>query len=395
MNKKFFTSLPFLLIVMVLVVLAFGNYFPLVFKQFALSVSLLCKELIIFVLPFIIFSFVVSGLMEFQSDSFKLVAILIPLVCLSNFTGLWVSYIASSPVLNNSILSISQLNPDKILTPSFEFHLPSIIKNDYALLGAILLVFFNNFIKSQKLIMFSKIMNKFANFILKKVICPILPVFVLGFIMKMQYEGTLSLMIKEYSLVLLLIVIITYGYMATVMVLLCKNFKSALVKMKNLLPSVLIGGSSMSSAAAIPTTIVASEKNLEDKKIARFVVPASANMHLLGDCFAIPILACALIISFGHRYPTPLEYLAFSLRGVLAKFAAAGIPGGSAIIFAPVLIDTFGFSSEMVTAFTTLYLIFDPIATSTNVFGHGMFAVLFEKVYNLVSKKFSNLNNKE
>ena len=387
MNKKFFTSLPFLLIVMVLTIIIFGNYFPLVFKEFALSLSLICKEIIIFILPFIIFSFVVSGLSEFQSESFKLVAILIPLVCLSNFAGLWVSYGVSSPILSNSILKISQLQPDKVLSPMFEFHLPSIIKNDYALLGAVLLVFLNNFIKSKYITNFSKKANTYANLVLKKVICPILPIFVLGFIIKMQYEGTLSLMIKEYSLILLLVLVIAYGYMATVMVLLCGNIKFALTKIKNLLPSVLIGLFSMSSAAAIPTTIVASEKNLEDKKIARFVVPAAANMHLLGDCFAIPILACALMISFGHHYPTLIDYLIFSLRGVLAKFAAAGIPGGSAIIFAPILMDTFGFSSDMVTAFTTIYLIFDPVATSTNVFGHGMFAMLFEKVYKLISKK--------
>ncbi|MBR1944013.1 MAG: cation:dicarboxylase symporter family transporter [Alphaproteobacteria bacterium] len=386
MDRKFFTSLPFILILMVLTIIIFGNYLPLVFKEFTLSLSLICKEIIIFVLPFIIFSFVVSGLSEFQSESFKLVAILIPLVCLSNFTGLWVSYGVSSPILSNSILKISQLQPEQILLPMFEFHLPTIIKNDYALLSAIVLVFVNNFIKSKSILKFSKKANIYANFVLKKVICPILPVFVLGFIIKMQYEGTLSLMIKEYSLILLLVLVIAYGYMATIMILLCKNCKSAIIKIKNLLPSVFIGLFSMSSAAAIPTTIVASEKNLEDEKLARFVVPAAANMHLLGDCFAIPILACALMISFGHHYPTPLEYLIFSLRGVLAKFAAAGIPGGSAIIFAPILIDTFGFSADMVTAFTTIYLIFDPVATSTNVFGHGMFAILFEKVYNKISK---------
>ena len=64
---------------MVLTIIIFGNYFPLVFKEFALSLSLICKEIIIFILPFIIFSFVVSGLSEFQSESFKLVAILIPI----------------------------------------------------------------------------------------------------------------------------------------------------------------------------------------------------------------------------------------------------------------------------------------------------------------------------
>ena len=49
-----------------------------------------------------------------------------------------------------------------------------------------------------------------------------------------------------------------------------------------------------------------------------------------------------------------------SLYGVMAKFAAAGIPGG-----------------------------FNTIATSSNVFGHGMFAILFEKVYTKIFRKKS------
>ena len=383
MNLKFFTSLPFLLIIILLFVVLFGDLIPINIKEFSLSISLMCKEIIIFVLPFIIFSFVISGLTELQSESFKLVAILIPLVCLSNFAGFWFSYTTASPILTHSVLSVSKLTPDKLLSPSFEFSLPNIIKNDYALLGAICIAFVNNFIKSKLINKLGMKASICANFLLKKIICPILPVFVLGFIIKMQHEGTLTLIIKEYSLVIMLAGILTYGYIATLLLFLCNNkFTIAFQKFKNLFPSVLIGLFSMSSAAAIPVTIEASEKNLSNPKIAQFVVPAAANMHLLGDCIVIPILACALLVSFGGHYPTPMEYLIFSLKGVVAKFAAAGIPGGSALIFAPILIDTFGFSTEMVTAFTTIYLLFDPIATSTNVFGHGMFAILFEKVYN-------------
>ena len=381
LNKlKFIKSLPFMLLSLILIVVTCGQFLPISFKSTALAISLICKEFIIFVLPFIIFSFVVSGLTELQSESFKLVAILLPLVCISNFAGLWVSYLASSPVLTHSVINISKLSVTNVLEPSFEFHLPTIIKNDYALVLAIGLAFTNNFLKSEFITNFNKQTGKCANFLLKKCICPILPLFVLGFIIKMQHEGTLIIMIKEYFVILLLVAVLAYGYIAILLCILCGK-KSAFTKFKNLIPSVLIGLFSMSSAAAIPSTIEASEKNLEDPKIARFVVPAAANMHLLGDCFAIPIIACALMMSFGLPYPSPWLYLIFSLKGVMAKFAAAAIPGGSALVFVPILIDTFGFSSEMVTIFTTIYLIFDPVATSTNVFGHGMFAMLFEKVY--------------
>lgn len=389
--RKFFNSLPFVLILMLATVALFGQLLPLEIKQFLLSISLLCKEIIIFLLPLIIFSFVLSGLTELQSESFKLVAILIPLVCISNFAGLWASYLISSPILNHSTLHISKLQPTNILEPNFIIHFPTVIKNDWALFGAISIAFLNNFIKSKKLIIYGKKASVIANFILKKIICPILPFFVLGFIIKMQYEQTLTLVIKEYSLILLLVACLAYGYMSIVLFVLSENnYKLTFNRFKNLFPSVLIGLFSMSSAAAIPTTIAASEKNLQNGKLASFVVPASANMHLLGDCFAIPIIACALMISFGYTYPTPIEYLIFTCKGVIAKFAAAAIPGGSALIFAPILIDTFGFSTEMITAFTTIYLLFDPVATSTNVFGHGIFAILFEKIFNLFKKKANN-----
>ncbi len=388
MNVKFLTSLPFLLAVMVLTVVFFGNGFPLLFKEIALAISILCKEIIIFLLPLIIFSFVLYGLTELQSESVKVVAILLPLVCLSNFAGFWTSYLLATPVLSHSALKITEISRNNILMPAFELHLPTIIKNDWALLSAIIVAFSNNFLKSCYITLFGKVLNRFANFLLKRVICRILPFFVFGFVIKMQHEGSLNLIIKDYSVILFLVAVLAYGYIAFVSLVLCKfNVREAFTKCKNLFESVFIGLVSMSSAAAIPSTIAASEKNLENPKIARFVVPAAANMHLLGDCFAIPIIACAMMMSFGSHYPTPSEYLIISIKGVIAKFAAAGIPGGSALVFAPILIDNCGFSTEMITAFITVYLLFDPIATSSNVFGHGMFAMLFEKVYNLVKKR--------
>ena len=377
---KFFCSTPFLLFILVLLVLLLSPVIPFDVKRFLLAISLVCKEIIIAVLPFIIFSFVLGGLTELRSESFRLVAILIPLVCLSNFAGLWVSYLASSPILTKSSIAISRLTVTNVLEPSFEFHLPSLIKNDFALLSAIILAFINNFFDVGWITKMSQKASVWANFLLKKCICRILPLFVLGFIVKMQFEGTLTVIVREYAPILGLIAVLAYGYILAWLLILCgNNWRLAWQKLRNLLPSVMIGLFSMSSAAAIPATIEASEKNLQNPKIARFVVPAAANMHLLGDCFAIPIIACALMISFGLPYPSPWLYLIFSLKGVIAKFASAAIPGGSALIFAPILMDTFGFSAEMITIFTTIYLLFDPIATSTNVFGHGMFAMLFEK----------------
>jgi Na+/H+-dicarboxylate symporter len=290
--------------------------------------------------------------------------------------------------LKTGTITISKLDTQNTLLPTWTSQISPFIKNDVALICGAILGIIGNLVRSPFVEKIGDTLNVTANFILKKVICPVLPVFVLGFIVKMQHEGTLTLIIEEYTVLLVIVATLSYGYMFTIMFFLShRDFSETLTKFKNLLPSVLIGLFSMSSAAAIPTTIEGSKKNLKNEDIAKFVVPATANMHLLGDCFAIPIIGLALMVSFGYNLPTVWEYLIFTLYGVVAKFAAAGIPGGSALIFLPIFEDVFNFSPQMLTAVTAIYILFDPIATSSNVFGHGMFAMLFERIYTKFFKK--------
>lgn len=388
MILKKFLNLPFLVLTLLVLTFFFGAHVSLAVKSQLYAISLLLKDLIIFILPILIFLFVLTGILNLKHESIKVILILIPLVCLSNFSGFWVSYIFTYPVLKLGLITISKLDAQNTLIPAWQLTITPIIKNNMALLFGAIIGICGNFIKSDITERFSDKISVFANFVLKKVICPVLPIFVLGFIIKMQYEGTLSLIVRQYALLLGMVAILAYGYMFTVMFFLSdRNLSETLRKFKNLLPSVLVGLFSMSSAAAIPTTIEGSEKNLKNKNIAKFVVPATANMHLLGDCFALPIIGLALMASFGYSLPTPYHYLIFTLYGVVAKFAAAGIPGGSALVFLPIFQDVFGFSAPMLTAVTAIYILFDPIATSSNVFGHGMFAILFEKVYDKIFKK--------
>lgn len=382
-NEVKIFSMPSIVLLSLIALFFFGDNLSLEVKSNLYSISLLLKNGIVFLLPFVIISLVATGVQNLRGSSVSVIFLLVLLVCTSNFLGFWLSYFITVPLLKSGFITISKLNPSKTLSPSWLLEFSPIMKNDVALLIGIALGLLSGFSSESSLL--KTLVRKFrivSSFILKSVISPILPVFILGFIVKLQHEGSLSLIIREYSVLLLIIAISTYGYMFFV-VFLSSNmvFSEAIRKFKNMVPSILLGLFSMSSAAAIPSTIRAGEENVEDKELVRFVVPSTANMHLLGDCFSIPIIGLAVISSFGFEIPSIGEYLVFALNGVVAKFAAAGIPGGSAIIFAPIFEDVFGFSAQMLTAVTTIYVLFDPVATSSNVFGHGMFVILFEKVY--------------
>ena len=140
----------------------------------------------------------------------------------------------------------------------------------------------------------------------------------------------------------------------------------------------------MSSVAAMPFTIIGVQNNAKHKELARSVIPATVNIHLVGDCIAIPILAYAILKNYGMAEPSFINYIIFSLYFVLAKFSVAAIPGGGIIVMIPILESYLGFNNEMTSLITALYILFDPVITCVNVFGNGAFAKAIEKFWSLI-----------
>jgi Na+/H+-dicarboxylate symporter len=82
----------------------------------------------------------------------------------------------------------------------------------------------------------------------------------------------------------------------------------------------------------------------------------------------------------GAPLPTFENYLLFTFYFCIAKFSAAGIPGGTVIVMLPILQKYLGLSPEMASLITTIYIIQDPVFTSANVMGNGAFALLVRKL---------------
>lgn len=147
-----------------------------------------------------------------------------------------------------------------------------------------------------------------------------------------------------------------------------------------MLPAAITGFCTMSSATAMPLTLIGVEKNAHNPDLARSIVPATVNVHLIGDCFAIPIFAYAILKNFGFAEPSLISYLIFAGYFVFAKFSVAAIPGGGVLVMLPILETNLGFNSEMLSLITALYVLFDPIITCANVFGNGGFALVMSKL---------------
>ncbi len=309
------------------------------------------------------------------------------MVFASNLTAIMTGYFIGFnivPFLNIELDLTSQMSK---LEPLWEINIPKIISNEPAMLfgmamGAIFAIHPN---KSAEKI--ARRLNGICMFILRKLFIPILPIFILGFVFKLEHEKLLGIILSKYLNIFLIVVCSQILY-TSALYLIASNFslKRMSQYISNILPATITGISTISSAATMPVTIMCTEKNLNNVTMARTIIPATANIHTLGSAFGVTILALGTMSAFGMPLPSLEVFFIFAFYYAIAKFAVAGIPGGVIIVVSPLLESYLGFSSEMIGLITALYILFDPFGTATNVTCNGAFAIIFNKVYRRFDK---------
>lgn len=375
-------GLPFILFAVLLIPLFLGQYVPTELKAFAYSISLSMKSVLVFILPFIIFSFVFSAIINLKSGAFKFILALVSMIYLSNCAAILMGFTSGSLLLGK--LAITPHTPSQIseLLPLWSFKLQPLIENQIALIIGFGLGVVLSFKKHPRTQQFAKTLNFAAHWFLKKIFIPLLPLFILGFVFKLEYEGILGAALKAYAPVFLIVVGTQIAYLIFLYMLAAKfSIKQFWRYIKNVLPATITGFSTISSAATMPLLILCTEKNLKDPDVADMIIPATINTHTIGSAIGITILSLSTLLAFGHELPTFVEFFEFGLLYALAKFAVAAVPGGAIIVVTPLLETYLHFSTEMVGLVTAFYMLFDPFGTATNVTGNGFFPIAFSKLY--------------
>ena len=388
-----FRKMPFILLAIILAIIFLDPWIPLILKQILYSISLSIKSIIIMLLPFIIFGLLFKAVVMLSNKATKIIGLILVLVCCSNFISTFLSHYVGIYVYN---FDLSMVMPKEIsgLSPLWSLELPKLIANDVAMFGGIILaIIASKFFKTRAV----KISNSLEYGIGKmlKFLVFMIPLFVAGFIVKLQYDSVIMTIVKDYALIFILIALAQFSYISMLYLLLNNMIIiNYITNIKNMIPAAIIGFSTMSSAASMPLTIIGAEKNAENKDLARSVIPATVSVHLIGDCFAIPIFAYAVLKSFGVAEPSLLNYMIFALYFVLAKFSVAAVPGGGILVMLPILEKYLGFNSDMMSLITALYILFDPVITCANILGNGAFAKMIDRFVMFIDKKMVRLAKK-
>jgi Na+/H+-dicarboxylate symporter len=216
---------------------------------------------------------------------------------------------------------------------------------------------------------------------LTKIFIPMVPLYVIGFLFKIQHEESLIDMFAGYGPMIALVVVVqTLSILFFFIKANMGNIQNIKTTLKNFFPSGLVALSTMSSVATLPLALEAAEKSTKNKALAQVIIPATTNIHHVGDSVGVPILMAAVLAINGIDAMSYGTFLIFSMYYMVAKFGVASVPGGEIIVLLPILQAHFGFTDSMMGLITTLYILIDPFITVANVLSNGALAIFMDKI---------------
>ena len=374
-------KLPLILIAVVICSILLNPIVPLTAKQIIYACSLTIKSIVLFLLPFIIFGLLFKTFVKLSDHATSIICLIFGCLCASNFCNTFITHYIGNLFYSLNFDIGDPIQTGAQLQPYFVLELPKVIKNEFALFGGIASGIMMALIDKSMASNLAQQLDKWIHKLFS-IVSILLTFFIIVFVIKCDYEGTLVNLLKSYSVILMIFIAYASVYTFLFYLFTCKwKISECIRDIKNMLPAFVTGVTTISSVLTMPVTIMCAEKNVQNKNLAGSIISATVNIHLLGDCLGIPLLAYAILKHHGLAAPNLESYFIFTIFFVLAKFSVAAIPAGGIIVMTPVLEKYLHFTPDMSSMIIAIYVIFDPFITGFNVIGNGALAKLIDSLY--------------
>lgn len=376
-------SLPVQLLLVLAGAVCLGSFLPLPLSRGIYTASFLIKELLEFALPFVVFFFISSGIMAFKKNSLAMVGLLLGIVFASNYLTALYTYCFGSMIVDGLAFNTSSLVHlgSNMMQPLFSLGIMPLCGSEKAMLAALFTGIGLSFVSFPQLTKVIAQGKQSIEWGLANLFIPVLPLYVLGFFLKMTVEMPLLKLFSVYGLIFAAAVGMQVVYlMGTYFLVAGMRVQRAIKLFMTALPSYVTALGTMSSIAALPVSVVTAEQNSGNKALAQFAMPILANIHLMGDAVSVPLFCLATMKVFTGTLPLFSTYLLFITYFCLTMLAVSGIPGGGIIVMLPLLKSLFHFSPEMLSLMTALYLLQDAFGTAANVMGDGALVVFINTI---------------
>lgn len=377
--KKILKSLPFQLLLGVVIGIMLGLVSNEAVMNVIVTVKFVLGELINFCVPLIVIGFIAPSITKLGKNASRILGVAVFLAYASSVLAALGSMAAGYGLIPHLSI-VSEVDGLKELPEIvFQLEIPQIMSVMSALAFSILIGLAATWTKAETVIRLLDEFQKIVLMIVSKIVIPILPVFIALTFWSLAYEGTIT---KQLPVFLKVVLIVMAGHFIWMTILYVVggiySGKNPWNVVKNYGPAYITAVGTMSSAATLAVALKCarkSEPTLRDDMV-NFGIPLFANIHLCGSVLTEVFFVMTVSQILYGRLPSPGTMILFcALLGIFA-IGAPGVPGGTVMASLGLITGVLGFDATGTALMLTIFALQDSFGTACNVTGDGALTMI-------------------
>lgn len=377
--KNIFKSLPVRLLLGVVIGILFGLVANEGIMHVVVTLNYIMGQLISFCVPLIIIGFIAPSITKLGKNASRLLGIALVLAYSSSLGAALFATAAGYTLIPGMTINPVVEGLKELPEVVFQLSIPPVMGVMSALVFSVMIGLAATWTKA---VTVTKLLDEFQSIVLdivKKIIIPILPVYIAFTFCSLAYEGSITKQFPVFVKVIIIVMIGHYLWMALLYTLGgAYSGKNPLNVVKNYGPAYITAVGTMSSAATLAVALQCarkSEPTLRDDMVD-FGIPLFANIHLCGSVLTEVFFVMTVSkVLYGTLPPVSTMILFCVLLGVFAV-GAPGVPGGTVMASLGLITGVLGFDATGTALMLTIFALQDSFGTACNVTGDGALTMI-------------------
>lgn len=385
--KKIFTSLPFKLLVGVVLGIAVGQLAGLesmkaggdALMNVVVTVRFILSELINFCVPLIVIGFIAPSITRLGKSASRMLGVALFCAYMSSILAALLSMAAGYGIIPHLSIETEMEGLKELPEIVFQLEIPQIMPVMSALVLSVLLGLACTWTNAATMTNLLEEFQKVVLEVVSRVVIPVLPVFIGFTFCGLSYEGTITKQLPVFIQVVLIVMAGHYLWMAVLYIAAGIYSKSnPLQVIRNYGPAYITAVGTMSSAATLAVALRCAKKSeppLRDDMVD-FGIPLFANIHLCGSVLTEVFFVMTVSqILYGKIPDVGMMVLFCVLLGVFA-IGAPGVPGGTVMASLGLITGVLGFDETGTALMLTIFALQDSFGTACNITGDGALTMI-------------------
>jgi len=376
--KKFFNNTIVQLLIAVVVGIVTGFYVEGSVLSAIVSLKHVTGQVIFFLVPLIILGFIAPSIAHLRSNASKMILFAFGIAYLSSvgasFFGAAVGYQVIPHLDIAADANALKALPDNML----KIDIPPVMNVMTALVLAALIGLATAWVKSDEFVRLLDIFQKMVLELVKKVLLPVLPVFIFANFCILSYQGAVTKQLPVFLSILLVVIACHYIWLALLYgIASIYSRKNGWNVLKYYGPAYLTALGTMSSAATLGVALNCAHKSpILRKEISDVAVPLFANIHLCGSILTETVFVMTVSQLLYGSMPNFFTLTLFILLLGLFAIGAPGVPGGTVLASLGLIISVLQFDESGTALLLTIFALQDSFGTACNVTGDGALTLI-------------------